>query len=840
MFLRIRPAECRGTQGLNITGGDSKAPSRGKINNKGIERRMRTACLNVNSPSSVTLNAPPSAPDSKRSKTEIYDGFSHVFPPDSLQEDIYDKVMKPVVKDFMEGHSSLLVGMGPTGSGKTYTMFGSLQQLGIVPIALRQIFSQKTVNENTRTSRTYYLSMFEIHSERGKGEKIFDLSPDSTDNTHPQTSIISVKEVKVTTFADAENIVKHGISKRSTAPTNANNQSSRSQCIVNVRCAVKNDPEDSSVSNAVLTIADLAGAERERKTGNQGARLLESNFINNTSMVFGLCLRSLLVHQKNPKKPVEKHFKNSLLTRYLQDYMEGKKRMTLILTVKAAEEDYMETSSILRQASPYMKIKFNHLDEIKNAPCKKRSPAVITAERSKRRKVNNSEASLTDVNHVMKDATPTTQIFERDSAAEDCIGNNCTADFKAELQKIKRSEEVMRNFARAFWSMLKQCKHKLKETENEVRFLKDSLREQSTQSMELEKELKGLRNSCSCLHKVTIGECAKGLPFSHSISMPPISSNPDLSHDNGALLAEYCEIVNTKKPENESQFLKDTELEKELKESTISSSCLHNPPVEECDKAESFNPAICVPPISLNPDLSLDNDALPDEYHTLMTAETSGETEMDRDTTTLDISLFNTRTTGDIGMLSFPVHQGVLQQEEGPSDTCSSLILEEAKELNFQYSDENSENCQKVAHSEMPVGRMDVAVMNFSEAPSSTVELGGEGRFSLFPGNEETSVMKVEKEQLIVAVSEKAQQITKSHATEALRNEDEDPALRTLNSERPKRKLLPASKMLLKDFSDLVMDENVKEIKHKKAATLEGRSQGSNSLIRILKSNLPR
>lgn len=44
---------------------------------------------------------------------------------------------------------------------------------------------------------------------------------------------------------------------------------------------------------------DLAGAEKENKTGNQGTRLLESNFINNTSMVFGQCLRSLLEHQKN-------------------------------------------------------------------------------------------------------------------------------------------------------------------------------------------------------------------------------------------------------------------------------------------------------------------------------------------------------------------------------------------------------------------------------------------------------------------------------------------------------------------------------------------------------------
>ncbi|KAL5226974.1 hypothetical protein ABZP36_015239 [Zizania latifolia] len=89
---------------------------------------------------------------------------------------------------------------------------------------------------------------------------------------------------------------------------------SRSQCIITIRAVHESTDVESgkSLSNDVLTIADLAGAERERRTGNQGTRLLESNFIKNTSMVFGLCLKSLLEHQKNKKKPLEKHFKNSM------------------------------------------------------------------------------------------------------------------------------------------------------------------------------------------------------------------------------------------------------------------------------------------------------------------------------------------------------------------------------------------------------------------------------------------------------------------------------------------------------------------------------------------------
>ncbi|XP_020682489.1 kinesin-like protein KIN-6 isoform X2 [Dendrobium catenatum] len=795
VFLRIRPLMCPVSQCSNVAGGEARAPGRGRVSKEGDRKNM--PCLVVNSSSSVTLNAPLSSLESKRAKNEVYDGFSHVFPPESIQEDIYDKVMQPLVMDFMEGHSSLLVAMGPTGSGKTYTMFGSPQQPGIVPLALRQIFKQTADNVNIQASRTYYLSIFEIHSERGKVEKIFDLLPESM--PHQQASISSLKEVKISSVADAEKIVAHGIFKRSTAPTNANNQSSRSQCIINVRCIRKSDADDHSCTNSVLTIADLAGAERERKTGNQGARLLESNFINNTSMVFGQCLRSLLEHQKNPKKPIEKHFKNSLLTRHLQDYMEGKKQMTLILTVKAAQEDYMDTSFILRQASPYMKIKF-YLQENNNIPCQKRKAALFITERTKRRKANISEVPVINGNDVVMDATASSKISVKDSAGED-ICKQGYAEFHAEFQKIKRSEEVMRNFARALLSTLKQYKDKLKESENEVQYLKETLRKQSAHAKEMEKELNETRN----------------------IRL-----------------------------------------------------CVSNPPVEECAKALSFNPGVSVPPIPSDPDHIQDTVALGDEnnYFLSQSPETSAKIEMGRETKALDESLSGAKTTGDSDEFSLPLHPRTLEQVDMSAEAFSSLPSEENVELSYQYSDENSESFQKLTQSSEQVGEMGQVVMNFSDVASlkgprsnatvdvpanvhqftgktanhsycftrPTVPLEREGCILRLPGNEEISIMQAEKEQsgLKIALNENVQQNTASHSTEALKSEEDDPSLRPLNSQRPKRMLLPASTIHFKDFNGLFMDENAMEVKRKKTDSVKARSDGSISLIRILKSNLPR
>lgn len=55
---------------------------------------------------------------------------------------MYQRMVKPLVDDFLKGKSGMLAALGPTGSGKTYTVFGSPREPGMVPLALQQIFKQ--------------------------------------------------------------------------------------------------------------------------------------------------------------------------------------------------------------------------------------------------------------------------------------------------------------------------------------------------------------------------------------------------------------------------------------------------------------------------------------------------------------------------------------------------------------------------------------------------------------------------------------------------------------------------------------------------------------------------
>ncbi|GAB2293859.1 hypothetical protein Dimus_028070 [Dionaea muscipula] len=515
VFLRVRPVMIkqdsqRGSKGYlssksvavkNAWPKTNSSKECAKEKGKSMTKEIRS-CITINGPDSVTIFPPA---DLNRSKTEIYNGFSHVFSAGSAQDEVYEMMVSPIVEDFISGRSGMLAAMGPSGSGKTYTVFGSNREPGMVPLAIRRICRSSAENSG---ERSLYLSMFEIYSEKGKVEKLSDLSPDGG-SIHLQQSVLKgLKEVLITDASQAESLVASGMSRRATAATNTNNESSRSHCIINIRRAINeiNGEIESQSDDAFLTFVDLAGAEREKKTGNQGKRLLEGNFINNTSMVFGLCLRSLLEHQRNPKRPMQKHFQSSLLTRYLRDYLEGKKRMALILTVRPGERDYLDTSFLLRQASPYMEIKFHNMEESANLPHNKRHyQAMPAVEQPKRVKLSGTECCEDDERTI---STGPEDICKEDEAlhrikisvlktdsidTEYNLTSGVNVDANSGDVKKKRDYEIMEGFAKAFWKVLKEYKQKLKVLEQEVGILTQSLQNERTQHEELRREFNGLK-----------------------------------------------------------------------------------------------------------------------------------------------------------------------------------------------------------------------------------------------------------------------------------------------------------------------------------------------------------
>ncbi|XP_044474796.1 kinesin-like protein KIN-6 isoform X3 [Mangifera indica] len=800
VFLRIKPEKVvEQDYGLRTKNVWPKNPAKGKAKKEKIKKKKsNAACVTVNDPHSVTLSPPLVLQTSKRMKSEVYEGFSCVFSANSLQGEVYERMVSPLVEEFLAGKSGMLAALGPSGSGKTHTIFGTPKEPGMVMLALQRIFKRST--DSSSELPRFYLSMFEIYSERGKGEKMLDLSPDGTDLNMQQSSIKGLQEVIITDAAQAESLIACAMLKRSTAKTNSNSQSSRSQCIINIRCTGKNLDREGFVqeNNSVLTVVDLAGAEREKKTGNQGARLLESNFINNTSMVFCLCLRSLLEHQKNPKKPLQKHFQNSLLTRYLREYLEGKKRMALILTVKSGEEDYLDTSYLLRQASPYMKIKFDNVEEVSNMVCNKRPLQTLsTIEQPKRMRVSGVETSLIEEKNIgKKDKLPEK---EAKFDIKDCTPQNFDSINLARKEAQERNYQIMQNFAKALWSVLKQHNEKLKVAELEIENLKVNLSNEKTRNLELVKELMYLRSCCTCTKE---------------------SSQENTSAK-----------VYTK-----------FESEIELERNKFSEVCETNE-----DAYSPREPMCNLSPIIYGSTAGQDQDLLP---------------QINSDIQSPHLRTFECKTISQQYVSPLKGHEDLISQgrcstlevvntsalsaenSNDPNDQnepeCKTLVQEclyQTSEI-ISRNHEDLDECDHTAESNPP--NLDMADSVFSSSQSCVIvsdDASSSVELVQSQSGKESLHSSVSPKQ--VASTEGCNEVCLPHSEPSL-----DTMKKPLNMQKPKRRLLPASSILLRDMSIFDVDDEIEKPKGNRnrkkseANNVGKRTQGNMSLLRLLKNNL--
>ena len=62
--------------------------------------------------------------------------FDDVFAPESSNLDIYQKTCKPLIDKLMQGFNATVFAYGITGSGKTFTMTGTEDNVGLVPLSV--------------------------------------------------------------------------------------------------------------------------------------------------------------------------------------------------------------------------------------------------------------------------------------------------------------------------------------------------------------------------------------------------------------------------------------------------------------------------------------------------------------------------------------------------------------------------------------------------------------------------------------------------------------------------------------------------------------------------------
>uniref|UniRef100_A0A8C4HSV7 Kinesin-like protein n=1 Tax=Dicentrarchus labrax TaxID=13489 RepID=A0A8C4HSV7_DICLA len=287
--------------------------------------------------------------------------FDMVFGPAAKQIDVYRSVVCPILDEVIMGYNCTVFAYGQTGTGKTFTMEGERSPdeqftweedplAGIIPRTLHQIFEKLSENG---TEFSVKVSLLEIYNE-----ELFDLLSPTEDVTErlqlfddPRNKrgvvVKGLEEVTVHNKDEVYQILERGSAKRRTASTLMNAYSSRSHSVFSVTIHMKEITLDGEelVKIGKLNLVDLAGSENIGRSGAVDKRAREAGNINQSLLTLGRVITALV--EKRPHVP----YRESKLTRILQDSLGGRTKTSIIATVSPSSSNLEETLSTLEYAS---------------------------------------------------------------------------------------------------------------------------------------------------------------------------------------------------------------------------------------------------------------------------------------------------------------------------------------------------------------------------------------------------------------------------------------------------------------------------------------------------------
>ena len=268
------------------------------------------------------------------------------------------------MESVIKGYNGTIFAYGQTGCGKTHTMLGvpgDANLRGIIPNCFAHIFG--FIDEKNQGMkflvRCSYLEIYneEIHDllieqghlAPGQQQKKLELKED------PQKGVF-VKDLTciiVKSIPEIERAMEFGTLNRRTAATAMNQDSSRSHSLFSIYIETAEDIKgEQRIKAGKLNLVDLAGSERSSKTGATGQTLKEGIKINLSLTALGNVISSL-VDGKSSHIP----YRDSKLTRLLQDSLGGNTKTVMIAACSPADYNYEETLSTLRYAARAKAIK---------------------------------------------------------------------------------------------------------------------------------------------------------------------------------------------------------------------------------------------------------------------------------------------------------------------------------------------------------------------------------------------------------------------------------------------------------------------------------------------------
>ena len=269
--------------------------------------------------------------------------FDYVFEPDQPQKFVFDECAAPLVPEVFSGYNCTIFAYGQTGSGKTHTMMGPLgtPETGIIPRLVQSIF-MGIEQADASIEFTLQVAFVEIYMER-----LRDLLAPRKDNLalretkDGEVYIQDATEIYVNSFEQVMDIIDKGNKSRAIASTAMNQASSRSHSVFIVTLSQR-DKTTMSKKTSKLFLVDLAGSEKVSKSEAHGHTLEEAKYINKSLSSLGIVINQLT----EGKDFVS--YRDSKLTRLLNDSLGGNSKTSLIITCAPSVFNVDETISTLR------------------------------------------------------------------------------------------------------------------------------------------------------------------------------------------------------------------------------------------------------------------------------------------------------------------------------------------------------------------------------------------------------------------------------------------------------------------------------------------------------------
>ncbi|XP_036064029.1 kinesin-like protein KIF21A isoform X18 [Onychomys torridus] len=322
--------------------------------------------------------------------------FDYVFDIDSQQEQIYTQCIEKLIEGCFEGYNATVFAYGQTGAGKTYTMGTGFdvnimeEEQGIISRAVKHLFKSIEEKKTTAIKHGVPPPEFKVNAQFLElyNEEVLDLFDTTRDidaknkksniRIHEDSTggiyTVGVTTRTVNTEPEMMQCLKLGALSRTTASTQMNVQSSRSHAIFTIHvCQTRVCPQidaenatdnkmlcESSQMNEFETLTakfhfvDLAGSERLKRTGATGERAKEGISINCGLLALGNVISAL---GDKSKRATHVPYRDSKLTRLLQDSLGGNSQTIMIACVSPSDRDFMETLNTLKYANRARNIK---------------------------------------------------------------------------------------------------------------------------------------------------------------------------------------------------------------------------------------------------------------------------------------------------------------------------------------------------------------------------------------------------------------------------------------------------------------------------------------------------